>query len=67
MATQAERTVVYGARIVQGMALVTFPAARNAFQTGGDVTALGPRRSFSSSWGVSAVGGGDIAAMDGAS
>ena len=27
MATQTERTVVYGAGIVQGIALVTFPAA----------------------------------------
>ena len=39
----------------------------NAFQTGEDVIALEPGRSFSSSWGVSAVGGRDIAAMDGAS
>jgi hypothetical protein len=27
VATQTERTVVYGAGIVQGIALVTFPAA----------------------------------------
>ena len=39
----------------------------NAFQTGEDVIALEPGASFSSTWGISAIGGRRIAAMDGPS
>jgi hypothetical protein len=54
MATQTERTVVYAAGVVQGIALVTFPAASTILTDPSeyDLT-LGPGESHTAVWGLS--------------